>query len=1710
MQAEPRGRTANPRLTAAGNFAHRARWMIPASLIAAAVVYFAVPDPAMSQVNNRLPSIPFSSGSHADEVTPVMPKAPKQVELPPPPPMKYVPGMEEALVATGPVSDEESKDLDTALAAFHDAPAKAGPGGDYDDYAKPLLAFIDGHPQSTWNAALYLNLGLGYYHAGYYSRTIDYLGKSWQLGRNDESVQAQRMADRAVAELARMHARLGHADELRALFKDIGDRPLTGSSVELIKGARNGLWTFEHNPGVGYLCGPKALERVLTVLKATPKQLKVADDARSGEHGFSLTQLAALADKAKLSYTLIHREPGQPVPIPSIVNWKTHHYAAITDRQGEQYVVMDPTFSIRSTGIFSQKAIDDESSGYFLVPTQVMKANTNAGWRVVSENSEEAKGIYGMGDTTGSASGSKPVDCSTCPSCCSQSFSQPSDGTPQNNDTDPGTGDTMVALTTAKAYTMAVSLSLTDTAVGYRPQKGLSARTTVYYNQRDQDQPSNLSFSNLSPLWTHSWQVMVVDDPAHLGSNVRRVGSGGGGFDYPSNYNQTTGAFYNEPQDYSQLTRTPPTGTATAYTRKLPDGTVENYTLNNGAATFPRYWFLTSVTDPQGNTTTLNYDGTFRLTTIVDAMGRSTTFSYGLTGFPLLITQITDPFSRSTQITYDTSERLSTITDPVGITSTMGYSTTEPNFVNSLTTPYGTSSFSDALPPSDPTESNTRALLMTDPLGYSQFVYFYQNPSLVPDTDPNPPADMDISDNGSLEYRNTFYWDAHAVAAGGVTLSSGQVSSYDVTKSRIFHWAHYWDTNVGLQPITSRVLGSIKAPLENRLWFNYYWNSPGNGSGETSVFEGIIDRPDVTGRKLDDGTTQIFGVNIGESLIYNPFGLPYNFDDPLGREQHFTYDTTNNIDLLTVAQLTAPSTYTTIATLGSYVNHRPQTYTGADGQTWHYAWTSAGQINTITDPNSNVTTYNYDTSNRLSNIVNANNVTVLKLAYDSADRILTRTDYSAYPTGSGYVLTYAYDNLDRVTKITYPDNTTDLYDYSFQSGPLAGTPSLELRKHTDRLGRVTTYNYDADRRLTSVVEPLTSTTTRTTQYQYYEDGTLEDIIDANSNDTHYAIDIESRPVSKTYQYGTSSATTETYAYENTTSRLHSITDALGQVKTFAYAEDNRITGITYTSSVNTTPNVTFTWDPYFPRLSSMTDGTGTTNYSYTPIGTNGALKLSSTAGPYSNDTVGLTYDALGRLSGRNITSGNETFGYDAISRTNSHVTPLGSFTYGYLGQSSLTASRSVTNGSTTVSTSWGYDTDAHDWRLLTIGNSGVTRSYTLSYAISGGGQNPYDILKITDTAAAGNPLSSRTHTYTYDLSDRLLTGTNGTSPYVYDKLDNATTFATTHPTYNGFNQIKTWGSLTYAYDANGNLTSGDGVKTYKWDAENRVIEIDYVGTSNKSVFTYDGMGHRISDAETVSGSTTTTYYEWCGSSICQTRNSSQTAIRRDLDEGEYNVSSGQKLIYMPDQLWSVRDVLDGTTGSLVQSYDFNPYGSQNRASGSTPTDYRFAGLFLHTQSALNFATYRAQDGGTGRFINRDPTRESGGIDLYAYVGADPINEFDPYGLDWVYSQSSGMISHYNVSFQFPPTISGSTANGPNPDYVSSGYSGCACGLNNPKDQRASNVGPIPQGGWTIGAPYTSPNTGPYTLPLTPKQGTDTFGRTLFRIHGDNGKHNQSA
>lgn len=73
-----------------------------------------------------------------------------------------------------------------------------------------------------------------------------------------------------------------------------------------------------------------------------------------------------------------------------------------------------------------------------------------------------------------------------------------------------------------------------------------------------------------------------------------------------------------------------------------------------------------------------------------------------------------------------------------------------------------------------------------------------------------------------------------------------------------------------------------------------------------------------------------------------------------------------------------------------------------------------------------------------------------------------------------------------------------------------------------------------------------------------------------------------------------------------------------------------------------------------------------------------------------------------------------------------------------------------------------------------------------------------------------------------------------------------------------------------------------------------------------------------------------------------------------------------------------------------------------------------------------------------------------------------------------------------------------------------GYSGHGEGLNNPSMCNVHNVGPLPQGNYTIGQPRDDEEVGKFAMPLTPSPDNTMFGRSEFFIHGDNPKLNHTA
>jgi RHS repeat-associated protein len=198
------------------------------------------------------------------------------------------------------------------------------------------------------------------------------------------------------------------------------------------------------------------------------------------------------------------------------------------------------------------------------------------------------------------------------------------------------------------------------------------------------------------------------------------------------------------------------------------------------------------------------------------------------------------------------------------------------------------------------------------------------------------------------------------------------------------------------------------------------------------------------------------------------------------------------------------------------------------------------------------------------------------------------------------------------------------------------------------------------------------------------------------------------------------------------------------------------------------------------------------------------------------------------------------------------------------------------------------------------------------------------------------------------------------------------------------------------FDLNGNMTS-DGTNTYQWDAENRLIQIN-PGSGNNTQFTYGGLSHVVEIVETVSGTLTSTkQFVWCIDRMCEARNASGTVTAQYFSRGQN--TSGTNYFYTKDQLASIREMTD-SSGNIQAQYVYDPFGLGAKLKGSLSADFQYAGYYNHSVSGLDFAVMRNYRPNLGRWLSRDPIGESGGANLYDYVGNCPITRRDPSGLDF--------------------------------------------------------------------------------------------------------------
>jgi RHS repeat-associated protein len=112
------------------------------------------------------------------------------------------------------------------------------------------------------------------------------------------------------------------------------------------------------------------------------------------------------------------------------------------------------------------------------------------------------------------------------------------------------------------------------------------------------------------------------------------------------------------------------------------------------------------------------------------------------------------------------------------------------------------------------------------------------------------------------------------------------------------------------------------------------------------------------------------------------------------------------------------------------------------------------------------------------------------------------------------------------------------------------------------------------------------------------------------------------------------------------------------------------------------------------------------------------------------------------------------------------------------------------------------------------------------------------------------------------------------------------------------------------------------------------------------------------------------------------------------------ISGGETYRIFSDQLGSPRVVVSAATGAIAEEITYDEFG--NVLSDTKPgfQPFGFAGG-LYDQDT-KFVRFGARDYNpqTGRWTTKDPSLFNGGdTNLYGYTLSDPVNSFDPSGLD---------------------------------------------------------------------------------------------------------------
>jgi RHS repeat-associated protein len=182
--------------------------------------------------------------------------------------------------------------------------------------------------------------------------------------------------------------------------------------------------------------------------------------------------------------------------------------------------------------------------------------------------------------------------------------------------------------------------------------------------------------------------------------------------------------------------------------------------------------------------------------------------------------------------------------------------------------------------------------------------------------------------------------------------------------------------------------------------------------------------------------------------------------------------------------------------------------------------------------------------------------------------------------------------------------------------------------------------------------------------------------------------------------------------------------------------------------------------------------------------------------------------------------------------------------------------------------------------------------------------------------------------------------------------------------------------------------------TYTWNARNQLTGISRTGLT--ASFTYDSFGRRT--GKTINGTTTNFLYGVLNP--VQEKNGGTVTANLltglGIDDFFTRTDSVGVRALLPDALGSTVTLGDNT-GALQTQYTYEPFGVTTQTGAASTNSYKYTG---REEDGTGLMYYRARyySPRMARFASEDPIGLLGGdVNLYAYVGNNPINHTDPDG-----------------------------------------------------------------------------------------------------------------